>query len=261
MIDGHVHLEKGPLTKEYVYEFIKIAQERNIDELQILDHTHRFMEFAPLYEPYRKCEAQAKWLDKCLEEKDSIYTYIDLIKELKQEKLPIKVKFGLEVCYQPGQEELIKELCGVYNWDFLVGSVHAVDYIMYDSGWSKECLWNCNDKDYIYKKYYENVEKLIKSDLFTQLAHPDTIKMFNIYPTYDLTPTYIKIAKLLNEHNMKVENNVGCYYRYHHKDKGLSDELLKIFKDNDCKMITVSDAHYPEHVGIHIAEIWDKTMN
>ena len=29
---------------------------------------------------------------------------------------------------------------------------------------------------------------------------------------------------------MLVENNVGCFYRYHHKDIGLSDELLGIFR-------------------------------
>ena len=47
---------------------------------------------------------------------------------------------------------------------------------------SKEILWNKYDVDDIYKRYYELVFDLVKSDLFTQLAHPDTIKMFNYYP-------------------------------------------------------------------------------
>lgn len=259
MIDGHVHLEKGPLTKEYVYEFINEAVNKGITELQILDHTHRFIDFTPLYVPYRKVKAQDEWLNKCIE--DNLSDYINLIEEMKKEDLPIKVTFGLEVCYQPGQEELIKKLCSVYPFDFLVGSVHAIDGIIYDSPWSIDALWSKYDVDEIYKKYYEHVFKLVESDLFTQLAHPDTIKMFNYYPTYDLTPTYQKLAKLLNEHHMKVENNVGCYYRYHHKDMGLSDELLKVFKDNKCKLITVSDAHYPKDVGTNIKDIWDKTMN
>jgi len=259
MIDGHVHLEKGPLTKEYVYEFINEAIRKGLDELQILDHTHRFKEFAPLYEPYRKIKGQNAWLNECIV--DSIYDYIALIEEMKKEDLPIKVTYGLEVCFQPGQEELIKKLCNVYNWDFLVGSIHAIDYVIYDSAWSLDALWKPYEVDYIYKRYFEDMFELVKSDLFTQLAHPDTIKMFNFYPSYDLNPTYLQLAKLLNEHHMKVENNVGCYYRYNHKDMGLSDELLKIFKDNGCELITVSDAHYPKHVGIHIKDIWDKTMN
>lgn len=259
MIDGHVHLEKGPLKKEYVYEFVDEALKKGIDELQILDHTHRFKEFAPIYEKCRINQAQIDWLNSDL--RNSIYEYISLIEEIKKEELPIKVTFGLEVCYQKAEEENIKKLIkDIYDWDFLVGSVHSIDYLVYDSAWSKKELWDKYPVDDIYRRYYEIVFDLVKSDLFSQLAHPDTIKMFNYYPSYDLIPTYIELAKLLNEHHMKVENNVGCYYRYHHKDMGLSSELLKVFKDNKCDLITVSDAHYPKDVGNCIKDIWDKTM-
>ena len=95
---------------------------------------------------------------------------------------------------------------------------------------------------------------MVESDLFTQLAHPDTIKLFNIYPTYDLLPTYEKLAQLLNQHHMKAENNVGCYYRYNHQDLGLSDELLKVFKKAHVQLITTSDAHQPSDVGSYIKE-------
>lgn len=259
MIDGHVHLENGLLTKEYVYEFVNEAINKGIDELQILDHTHRFREFATVYEKLRKVPAQEEWLKHDL--KDSIYDYIKLIEEMKKEKLPIKVKFGLEVCYTKDEEEELKELLSIYNWDFLIGSVHSVYYVAYDSKWSLDELWNKYKVDDIYKEYYDTVFALVKSNLFTQLGHPDTIKMFNLYPSYDLTSTYNELAKLLNEHHMKVENNVGCYYRYHHKDKGLSNELLTIFKNSGCDLITVSDAHWPKDVGNYIKDVWDITMN
>ena len=259
MIDGHVHLEKGPHTKEYVYEFIDEAIKKGIDGLQILDHTHRFKEFAPIYEKLKINKPQTDWLNNDL--KDSIYDYIDLIEQIKKETLPIKVTFGLEVCYQKPEEGLIKELIkDLYNWDFLVGSVHSIDYVVYDSKWSIDELWNKYNVDDIYKRYYEIMLDLVKSDLFSQLAHPDTIKMFNYYPTYDLTDTYHKLAEELNNHHMKAENNVGCYYRYHHLDMGLSDELLNIFKQHHCQLITASDAHYPKDVGNFIKEAWDKTM-
>ena len=59
---------------------------------------------------------------------------------------------------------------------------------------------------------------------------------------------------------MLAENNTGCYYRYHHQDMGLSDELLSIFKQHGVKMITASDAHQPSHVGMNIKDIYEKTM-
>ena len=121
-------------------------------------------------------------------------------------------------------------------------------------------LWDVYDVDWIYRRYYELVFQLVKSGLFTQLAHPDTIKMFNYYPSYDLTSTYYALADLLNTYHMKAENNTGCYYRYHHQDMGLSDTLLAIFKECGVSLITASDAHYPQDVGTNIKDIWNKTM-
>ena len=45
LVDGHMHLENGPLTKEYVMEFINEAYKQGFDRIQILDHTHRFKVF------------------------------------------------------------------------------------------------------------------------------------------------------------------------------------------------------------------------
>ena len=48
MIDGHMHLEYGDLSKEYVLQFVESAVKNGMDEIQILDHTHRFKEFRPV---------------------------------------------------------------------------------------------------------------------------------------------------------------------------------------------------------------------
>ena len=259
LIDGHMHLENGPLSKKYVMEFINEAHKKGFDRIQILDHTHRFKEFEEIYQGVKEAdEKQANWLaNKKMKFKDSLNSYVRLINEVLQEDLPIEVLFGLEVCYVPEYEDKIKEILEPYKFDFLVGAVHSIDGILYDMPWSKELLWDKYDVNHIYQRYYEIVFQLVKSDIFTQLAHPDTIKMFNYYPTYDLTPTYHELAKLLVEHNVKGECNTGCYYRYNHKDKGLSKELLDIFKEHHVEIITASDAHVPEHVGMCIKDIAD----
>lgn len=255
MIDGHIHLENGPLTKEYVLEFVEEAKNKGLSEIQILDHTHRFIEFEPIYKELKEYEIQKTWLaNKKMKFKDHIQDFIDLMKEVQTMDLPVKVYYGLEVCYVPGHEEYIREVLSQYQFDFIVGAIHSIDGILYDMGFSKELLWNQYDANHIYQRYYELVCQLIESDLFTQLAHPDQIKLFEIYPTYDLKPTYQKIAKLLNEHHMKAENNVGCYYRYKHPDMGLSDDFLDVLKENHVALITTSDAHKPSDVGSYIKE-------
>lgn len=261
MIDGHMHLEFGNLTKEYVLEFVDAAIKKGLNKIQILDHTHRFIEFEPIYSGLKDEPLQKKWLEnKKMKFKDSLDKYDLLIKEIKKMDLPIDVTFGLEVCYVPEYKDYIRKILNKHSYDFIVGAIHSIDGKLYDMSFSKDILWNKFDVDYIYKRYYELVFDLVKSDLFTQLAHPDTIKMFNYYPTYDLTKTYHELAQLLAEHHVKAENNTGCYYRYGHQDMGLSNELLTIFKEHNVTMITASDAHHPADVGTNISDIYEKTM-
>lgn len=261
MMDGHMHLEYGPLSKEYVLEFIEYAKQNNIDEIQILDHTHRFIEFKDMYQDLRAIEVQDVWLNSKKKFCNTLDEFITLMEEIKQMDTGVTVTYGLEVCYVPEQEEFIRDVLENYHFDFLVGAIHSIDGILYDMGFSKQLLWDVQDVNAIYKRYYELIFLLIKSDLFTQLAHPDTIKMFSYYPTYDITPTYHELAELLVAHKMKAENNTGCHYRYKHKDIGLSDALLTILKSHNVDMITASDAHQPDHVGSFIKEIYEKTMD
>ena len=262
MIDGHMHLEYGTLSTEYVLEFVNEAIKKGLCEIQILDHTHRFKEFEGIYENLKKFPKQKEWLEnKKMKFCSTLEEYQKVIDEVRKMDLPITVKFGLEVCYVPEYEETIKSVLKDTSFDFIVGAIHSIDDILYDMSFSKEYLWDVFDTDHIYQRYYALVFQLVKSGLFTQLAHPDTIKMFNYYPTYDLTSTYVELAKLLNMYHMKAENNTGCYYRYHHKDMGLSDELLDVFKEYGVNMITCSDSHHPSDVGSCIHKIWDKTFS
>ena len=203
MIDGHVHLENGELSVDYVMQFVQTAAARGIDTLQILDHTHRFIEFEPIYNDLKTYEVQKTWLEnKDMKFKDHISDFVDLMKKIQKMDLPVKVKYGLEVCYVPQYEEKIREILSMYSFDFIVGAIHSIDGILYDMSFSKELLWNQYDVDHIYQRYYDLVFQLIESDLFTQLAHPDTIKLFRIYPSYDLMPTYQKMAEFLKKHHV-----------------------------------------------------------
>ncbi|MDI9517993.1 MAG: histidinol-phosphatase HisJ family protein [Erysipelotrichaceae bacterium] len=257
MIDGHIHLENGPLTIEYLEKFIDVAIKKDIKCIQILDHTHRFIEFRPIYENVKNAaKVQEEWFLK--KSKDSIEDYLKLIKLAKEKEYPIEVKFGLEVCYTSQKDEETRNILNNYKdkFDFIVGAVHSVYGLLYDmEKFSRELLWNVYDTDDIYKEYYNQIIKLMESDMFTQVAHPDTIKLFNIYPTYDLTKTYNKIADLALEKDLYLENNFGCYYRYNHKDPGLSKELKELLLNKGVKIMLASDAHIPEHVG-QCFELW-----
>ena len=253
--DAHVHLENGPLTKEYVWEFVKAAQKKGIQHLQILDHTHRFYEFKDMYQLICERDIQQKeWFEK--KQVNSIREYQQLIEEMKKEDFPIQVTFGLEVCYTPESEAFLKNILTQYPYDFLVGSVHSVNGYLYDmDAFSKQLLWEKQSSETIYKAYFKSVKKAIQSDLFTQIGHPDVIKMYNYNPGYDLHLEYEEIARLAKEHNVLLEENTGAHYRYHHQDIGLNSDFRNTIKKYGVKTITASDAHYPNHVGMNFEEL------
>lgn len=254
-IDGHMHLENGPLTVEYAMKFVEAGAAAGMDCIQILDHTHRFLEFSPLYDKLKeKAPQQKEWLEK--KKLESIRVYQDLIETMKKMDLPIEVKWGLEVCYDPDQKEFLKEILAQYPYDYVIGSIHSIDGLLYDmKSFSREILWDKYDTNAIYQRYYEIMADMIESDLFTQIGHPDQLKLFNDYPTYDLHPTYEHLAQLAKEHDVYMENNTGIHYRYGHQDMGTAPDFLTILKKHGVKIMTASDAHVPEHVGKLIKEI------
>lgn len=245
MIDEHIHFHKQPYTLETIENMVSVAKEKNIDEIWLLDHTHKFHEFIFLYEPVMHNELSANWFRK--KKFISINEYLDFISLVKSRAYDVKIKFGLEVCYFPETENLLREELKKYQFDFLIGAVHFIDGIGFDL--SKEA-WIGVDVDQMYKRYYEIMELLIESELFTTLAHPDSIKLYNYYPTYDLKPTYLRIAQLLNKHQMSTENNTGLW-RYQFPYPGLNPEFLEVLKKAQVRIHLSSDAHEYKYIGAY----------
>lgn len=104
-------------------------------------------------------------------------------------------------------------------------------------------------------RYYEITADLIRTGLFSGLAHPDSIKCFHHYPSYDMMETYFKIAALLNEKDMWAEQSGGLALNYGFHEIGMGSNMLKAFKRSGVKILTASDAHRPEHAGANIARL------
>ena len=173
---------------------------------------------------------------------------------MRQEVLPIQVHFGLEICYFPQEEALIDKLTRDFDWDFLTGSVHWID------GWGfdhppTQAAWLTRDVNQVYQRYFDLIRQLIQSRLFNHLAHPDSIKCFNHYPSFDLNNTYRDIAKNAKTYGIKVENSAGLHLNYGHAELGLNRQFLAHLKAEGVTLITASDAHRPEDVGRYIPEL------
>lgn len=257
MRDVHVHFLHGNsigYTIDFFEGFIKAAQNAGLDEIYLLEHTHQFIEFEKVYEPIKAYnDYQCNWIRKRMD--SSIKEYIRFIKMIKDVKYPVKVKFGLEVCYIPETADILSGILGEYDFDFLTGSVHWIDGWGFDHMGQKE-LWKNKNINEIYKRYYNIMFQLCESSLFTGLAHPDSIKCFGYIPDIDLTDYYNELAVLLNKNGMYTENSGGLRLNYcSDLELGLNPQLLSILKKNNVKIETASDAHKQSDVGANILEL------
>ncbi|MCM1991523.1 PHP domain-containing protein [Oceanirhabdus seepicola] len=258
MLDAHVHIERGSYTEEWISEFIKSAVNMGIKELYLLEHSHRFIQFKEIYQSIKldqNCGVyQTQWIErKC---KIDIEEYKKFILEMRKKEFPIKLKFGLEVCYFIDKEDEIRELVSDFDWDFLTGSIHWIDGWGFDHPATID-TWERKKVDEVYLRYYELMIKLVESKLFNILAHPDSIKCFDFYPKIDLSNLYKKLALALKDNNMLAEFSCGLYNNYNHEELGLNAQLLSSLISNGVKLITASDAHKPEDVGRNIRKSYE----
>jgi histidinol-phosphatase (PHP family) len=257
MRDVHVHFlhgNGGGYHIDFFEGFIKAAQNTGLDEIYLLEHTDQFIEFEKVYEPIKTYnDYQRNWI--CKRMNSSIKEYINFIETVQDTHYPVKVKFGLEVCYIPETADILASILEEYEFDFLTGSVHWIDGWGFDHVGQKE-LWKSVNVNEVYKRYYNIMFQLCESGLFTGLAHPDSIKCFGYIPDIDLTDYYNELSVLLCKHDMYAENSGGLRLNYGSDlELGLNSKLLSVFQKNNVKIATASDAHKQSDVGVNILEL------
>lgn len=90
------------------------------------------------------------------------------------------VLFGMEMDWLDGQEEFASKACRMFDFDYLIGSVHFLEHWGFDdkmSDWENLSQEECEK---FYTDYFNAWERMISSGLFQIAAHPDLIKIFSI---------------------------------------------------------------------------------
>lgn len=253
MTDGHIHIERGPYTLDWISEFVKKAVETGLDEIRLLEHCYRFEEFVPMYDSV--C-AYSEYVNAWFHRQAGVMKledYLHLIDQVRKEHFPVRIRFGLEICYFREFEDFIVKQAKGKGLDFLLGSIHFVDSFAFDH---KAEHWAGADVDRVYRRYFEDSVSLAESGIFDGIGHPDTIKLFGHKPSYPLTECYERLAQALAGNGMYADQNSGAFRRCPDTASlGMEDELLRILKKHQVQIVTSSDAHRPEDVGYKIREL------
>ena len=79
MTDGHIHIERGPYTLNWIDRFVSRAVEMGLDEIRLLEHNYIFEEFSPMYDSVR---AYSEYVDAWFQRsagKHKLADYLELI--------------------------------------------------------------------------------------------------------------------------------------------------------------------------------------
>ena len=133
-----------------------------------------------------------------------------------------------------------------------MGSIHWVEGFGFDH---KAEFWEGKDPEALYRSYYALMLQMVKTGLFSGVAHPDSIKCFHHYPTGDFSAVYRELADELNRYGMYAEQSGGLALNYGFEERGMNRTMLDIFRSRNVAIRFASDAHRPEDVGANIAEM------
>ncbi len=248
LTDFHVHIERGAYTYDWLDQFMETAQKNNIQEVGIVEHSHRLKEFSFLYDNVIQDESglgifQKDWIHN---RRSNIPTeeYLDFLNEAKRKGYPIKI--GLEICYFPHGEDRLKELLDNYDLDFVIGSIHWI------AGWGfdlrrEKSDWDGKEFSQIYEIYNRSLLQVIRSNLFDIIGHIDSIKAFS--PWEDVNWISDEVLKELKNHDLCLEINTGLKHRRLYKQFCPTEEFLKRCFEKGIDITLSSDAHRPEDVG------------
>lgn len=189
-----------------------------------------------------------------------INCYINKIKTLKEKyKKQINVLCGIEIGLLPNLKEDIEKNIDSCNYDFIIGSSHAVDDL--DIGYNANEYFNGKEEKKAYYQYFESILKNVNIfNNYDVYGHLDYIVRYgpnkNKYFDFDdYRDVFGEILKVIIKNNKGIEINTSALrnnleYPHPHKD------ILKMYKDLSGKIITIgSDAHLPEHVGYEFKNI------
>lgn len=247
--DLHIHIEQGDYTVEWIEQFVRQAVKMKLGEINLLEHSIRIREFHKTFkDAVRYNSYQEKWAAEKMKTAKSLDEYISLIEQVKSREYPVKISFGLEICWFEQYEREIADLVSAYDFDYLLGSVHWIDNWTFNQ---RKYQWKGRDVNQIYKRYFELEESLAESGIFDICAHPDLIKCHSLFPDYDLMPTYRSLCKKAKENNLALELNTSKG-----KSLGISDDFFKAAAETGVELTAGSDAHCPQDVGKGIKEVY-----
>ena len=238
MIDLHVHSTCSADGGSSIADYARRAQELCLVEVGLCEHA----DFDP---------------------RDRSYRYLDLARydreiETARTIAPqVQLRQGVEITYQADLEAEIRTWLAGKSWDYVISSVHLVDY---DDGWAMvsepsaaEAYFGKHSQRQAYLPYFEELLRAAHSGLGDLLGHFDLVKRYGVahYGRFEPATFAEEIRTVLRaavEAGVGLEINAsGLRQAPGEPYPGLA--VLRWYRELGGEILAIgSDAHRVEHL-------------
>ncbi len=165
--------------------------------------------------------------------------YIEAVHAAAQ--LPgIDVRLGMEVDFIPAKNEVIQGYLQGFSWDFLIGSVHEIDGVQFES----EKKWDRAEGERCWLRYLELLRQAVSSGYFSLVSHPVRMRRKNPYLPPLLDEELERLAAEAARCDVALEINGYDVLSY----PSLVRRLARACALHATPVSLGSDAHYPREI-------------
>lgn len=239
LIDCHVHTARCGHATGTVAECVERAVHSGLAGIAITEH----LALPDDLDPDRRLSMHPFALPEYLAEVDAArarYSEIEVVTGLEADYLAKRVD----------ETATALDEARSLGVTLVLGSVHFIGEWAFDDPHHLD-EWSRRDVDQAWRDYFDLWMLAASSGLFDVMAHPDLVKKFGHFPSFDPGELFGECARVAADAGVKIEVStaglrkpVGEVYPGH--------ELLSAFRSTGVVATVGSDAHAPEEVGYRI---------
>lgn len=221
--DFHSHLSKSSAS-----QMVMAARAKGLRVLGLSEHIFEMTEARPLL-VHMSLEGPLRTFDE----------YIDQVRTAGQ-AAQFDVRLGLEVDFIPETNASIQEFLKHRPWDFLIGSVHQVDGLLFE----RDMQLDKQVGEAIWLQYFGLLRQAVASGYFSLVSHPVRMRFRNPHVPESADQELEQLAAEASRHDVALEVNgqdVALYPR-------MVQRLIKACALHRTPTSVGSDAHLPDQL-------------
>ena len=233
--DYHTHSWRCGHATGIMAEYVETAIARGVGEIGLTDHIYLY------YQP--AADRNSEW---AMPESQYSEHYREMLAVRDQFRKEIPVRISVEADYVEGFEAELRRFLDEYEFDYVLGAVHFMDGWLIDAPENSDRYRDGNVAE-IYRRYYLQMAKAVRTGLFDVMAHLDLPKKFGHPPDGDVSAELDELLDTIEATGTVVEVSTAGLRKPIGEIYPSPAIITEIAKRN-IAIVLSSDAHAPGEI-------------